>query len=84
MRLLPMLLGTALCFATTNALNAGLQLFDIPADAAGGQLSGGVWYPCNAPRQETIVKGRVIMGTRDCLLSGDKLPLVVISHGRAG
>ena len=56
MRLLPMLLGTALCFATTNALNAGLQLFDIPADAAGGQLSGGVWYPCNAPRQETIVQ----------------------------
>jgi len=84
MRLLATLLGTALCFATTNVVGAGLQLFDVPADAAGSQLTGAVWYPCNGPGHETIVENRVIIGTSDCLLSGNKLPLIVISHGRGG
>jgi len=79
-----MFLGTVLCFATTNALAAGLQLFDVPADATGSQLTGAVWYPCNALPLETVGKDRAIIGVRDCALSGDKLPLIVISHGRSG
>ena len=79
-----MLIGTALYFAATNVLAAGLQFFDVPADASGGLLTGAVWYPCNAPQHEIIITNRVFIGARDCTLSGDKLPLIVISHGRAG
>src|SRR5262249_40269820 len=35
-------------------------------------------------QQETAVGNRIILGTKDCPITGDKLPLVVISHGRAG
>jgi predicted dienelactone hydrolase len=84
MRRLAMFIAAAFFFASTNVLAAGLQLFDVPADAAGSQLTGAVWYPCTAPSHETIVRGRSIVGARDCPLSGSKLPLIVISHGRAG
>jgi predicted dienelactone hydrolase len=84
MRLSVMLLGTVVGLAPALALAAGIQFYEVPADAAGGALTGAAWYPCSAPQQETIVKNGVIRGTRGCLLSGDKLPLIVISHGRAG
>jgi predicted dienelactone hydrolase len=77
-------LCVALCLTTVPAQSAGVRFFDVPADTKGGPLTGAVWYPCSAPQQEAVVRDRVILGTRDCPLVGDKLPLVVISHGRAG
>ena len=84
MRLLGVLLGMALCFAAMPAQSAGVRFFDVPADTNGRPLTGAIWYPCSAPQQEATVRNRVIQGTRDCPLDGDKLPLIVISHGRGG
>ena len=82
MRLLAIFVSVAMCFAAMQAQSAGVRFFDILPDTKFRPLSGAVWYPCSAPGQETTVRNRVIQGTRDCLLIGDKLPLVVISHGR--
>jgi predicted dienelactone hydrolase len=84
LRVHPYILCAAFCFAATLAHAAGVRLFDVPPDAAGGALTGAVWYPCNAPRQEATVGDRMIAGAKDCQIVGDKLPLVVVSHGRTG
>jgi predicted dienelactone hydrolase len=78
------LLGIAGCFAASLAQAAGLQLFDVPAESAGRPLTGAIWYPCSAPAQTTTVRDRVIVGARDCPVVGERLPLIVFSHGRAG
>jgi predicted dienelactone hydrolase len=82
------------CFTTTLAHAAGVRFFDVPADAAGPTLAGAVWYPCAAPKQDTKIDSGVIgsggadlgflVGAKDCPIAGDKLPLIVISHGRTG
>src|SRR5260370_14074923 len=45
-------------------------------------LTGAVWYPCAAPQQETKIGGRVITGPKACPTAGEKLPFIVLSHGR--
>jgi predicted dienelactone hydrolase len=77
MRLLTFAVLTLLC-AAPLAKAAGFRLIDIPADADGPAIHGGMWSPCAEPPAEP---GR---GVRECPVVGDKLPLVVISHGRGG
>jgi len=60
------------------ALAAGIQMIDIPADDAGPALHGAIWSPCAEPPAQP---GQAV---RDCPISGENLPLVVISHGRGG
>jgi predicted dienelactone hydrolase len=84
MRLSGVLLSIALWCAAIPAQSAGVQFFDVPADTKGRPLIGAMWYPCSAPQEEATVRNWVIQGTKDCPLVGDKLPLVVISHGRGG
>jgi predicted dienelactone hydrolase len=79
----PALLAILLCFAVP-AQAAGFRFIDVPADAAGPALRGAVWYPCGAPPGEIAVGNLTLPGTRDCPVAGDRLPLVVISHGRLG
>jgi predicted dienelactone hydrolase len=71
-------LGLALFFVATQASAAGFRPIDIPADGDGPAIHGGMWSPCVEPPAEA---GR---GVRDCPIVGDRLPLVVISHGRGG
>jgi predicted dienelactone hydrolase len=84
MRLSAIFVSVGLFFAAMPAQSAGVRFFDILPDTKFRPLTGAVWYPCSTPGQETTVRNRIVQGTRDCLLVGDKLPLVVISHGRAG
>lgn len=72
------------CFAT-SAQAAGIQLLD-----ADPTLAGAIWYPCAAEPQQ-VALGRLTMnfidalqGVKDCPVSGSKLPLVIIAHGRGG
>lgn len=62
---------------------AGFSLIDIPSDA-GPRLSGGVWYPCLTPPGEIAIGTVMMRATKDCPISGQNLPLVVISHGFRG
>jgi predicted dienelactone hydrolase len=75
------LAAIALCLAATLAQAAGFRFIDVPADADGPALKGAMWYPCAAPPGDIDVGGFTLPGVKDCPISGDKLPLVVVSHG---
>jgi predicted dienelactone hydrolase len=63
---------------------AGLQTVQIPADDAGPAIKAIVWSPCAAPPEPLTFGPYVIPGVRNCPIVGDKLPLIVISHGHTG
>lgn len=72
------------CLAS-SAQAAGLQLLD--TDPA---LAGAIWYPCAAEPQP-VPLGRLtlnfidtLQGVKDCPVSGTRLPLVIVAHGRGG
>ncbi|VWB12053.1 dienelactone hydrolase [Burkholderia arboris] len=73
-----------LCLSATIAHAAGVKFVTIPADAAGPEMRAGVWTPCAATPQPLSIGPFVLNGSRDCPTVGDKLPLVVISHGHGG
>jgi predicted dienelactone hydrolase len=61
----------------------GFQHFFIP-DPKGPPIEVGVWYPTDAaPKQEVIETAPQTVAT-DAPVQGDRLPLVVISHGHGG
>jgi predicted dienelactone hydrolase len=69
------------CLTATLAQAAGLRWIDIPADADGPAMHGAIWSPCTEPPGEIRLDNFTLRGVMDCPLLGDKLPLVVISHG---
>lgn len=73
-----------LCLLATLAHAAGLRVIDVRADADGPALHGAIWYPCSEPPSEVELGNAILTGVRDCAVNGDKLPLVVVSHGRGG
>src|SRR6516225_12466120 len=76
--------AVALCLTATLAQAAGFRFIEVPADADGPALKGAMWYPCSEPPGEIDLGNIVLPGVNDCPISGDKLPLVVVSHGRGG
>jgi hypothetical protein len=77
------LVSVGLCLTATLAQAAGFGFIDVPADADGPALEGAIWYPCSEPPGEIRLGPFTLPGVKDCPISGDKLPLVVVSHGRA-
>lgn len=73
-----------LCLSTSIAHAAGIKFVQIPADANGPALRAIVWTPCAEPAEEVLIGPYVLKGRRDCPTVGEKLPLVVISHGHGG
>ena len=71
-------LALVLVLVDVPAHAAGFRLFDVPAGGDGPALHGGMWSPCTEAPAEP---GRAV---KDCPVAGDRLPLVVISHGRVG
>jgi predicted dienelactone hydrolase len=63
---------------------AGIQLIEVPAGNENRPLIGAAWYPCVEPDQRVKLHGLSVPGVQDCPIAGDKLPLIVISHGRSG
>jgi predicted dienelactone hydrolase len=74
-----------LCCLGSPARAAGIQLLD--SDPG---LSGAIWYPCagepkDVPLGDLSVSDDFrLMGVKDCPVTGAKLPLVIVSHGRGG
>jgi predicted dienelactone hydrolase len=60
---------------------AGFRFIDVPAGAERPALTGAMWYPCSEPPGEIHLGPFTLPGVQNCPISGDKLPLVVISHG---
>lgn len=83
-RLLALILVGALCGVTAPKA-AGLQLIDVPRSTDGDAMAGAVWSPCaEAPMREVALQDLVVQGVKDCPVAGDRLALIVISHGRGG
>ena len=78
------LLVICCCLVTTLAQAAGIRFIDVPAGDGARAKHGAIWYPCaETPGQVNF--GRITLpGVRDCPVGGDKLPLIVVSHGRGG
>ena len=80
-----LMLTAACCVVATDVQAAGLRFLDVPADAGGPALKGMVWTPCAASPSELALGGGVALpGVKDCPVTGSKLPLIVVSHGRRG
>jgi predicted dienelactone hydrolase len=83
MRFLPLAV-LALSLTAPRAEAAGTRLIDIPAGADAPAIHGAIWSPCATPAGTVDLGSITLPGVKDCPISGDKLPLVVISHGKGG
>ena len=63
---------------------AGLRLIDIPATDSIPVLNAAVWSPCARPAVAKRVQAFLVNASRNCPVEGEKLPLIVISHGFTG
>jgi predicted dienelactone hydrolase len=81
MRLRHFAFAAALCLATPAASAAGFRFLEVPADAAGPALRGAIWSPCAQPAGAVALGPMTLPGTLDCPIAGERLPLVLISHG---
>src|SRR6476659_2237009 len=71
-------------FGVTTAQAAGVRNFDIPASPTGPAMRLLVWTPCAEPPQEMDARGATFSAVPACQITGEKLPLIVMSHGRRG
>lgn len=79
------MLTAGCCLVATAAQATGLRLLDVPADSDGPALRGMVWTPCAAPPSEVALGGGAVLpGVKDCPIKGNRLPLILVSHGRGG
>jgi predicted dienelactone hydrolase len=80
-----LLAALVLCLTVPGAAYAaGFRLVEVPADAEGPALSGAMWYPCSEPPGKIDLGPITVSGARNCPVTGQKLPLLVISHGNLG
>jgi predicted dienelactone hydrolase len=63
---------------------AGVKNFDIPDGPAGPAIRLLVWTPCPQPPREMDARGATFFAVPACPVTGEKLPLIVVSHGRRG
>ena len=77
-------LVSAFCLIATLAHAAGFRLITVPAEAGAPMLRAAVWSPCLEPAGEVKIRTTTLPATPDCRVSGEKLPLIVISHGYQG
>src|ERR1700760_3868416 len=77
-------LASVLFIAATQAQAAGIKRIKIDASPAGPDIAGVVWYPCATSIRDAGDDNVVLSGMKGCALVGDKLPLIVMSHGRMG
>ena len=77
-------LAFVLYLASSSAQAAGFKFVEIPGDSQLQALKGAVWYPCAQPARNLKLGPYDLAVAKDCPITGEKLPLVVISHGRGG
>lgn len=66
------------------ATAAGFEHIEVPVSGDEPPITAIIWSPC-ADSPGPVEQGPyVIQGVRDCDVSGNSLPLVVISHGQGG
>jgi predicted dienelactone hydrolase len=84
MHFLRFILAILLCATATFAHAVGFRFVRVPADADAPMIRAAIWYPCLAPPGEVKLRMITLPATENCAVSGEKLPLIVISHGFGG
>jgi predicted dienelactone hydrolase len=84
MQIKKLVLTAALCLAITPVQAAGFCFVEVPADSGGPALKAAVWSPCAGPSGNIQIGSFTLVGVRDCPVVGEKLPLIVVSHGFGG
>ncbi len=74
-------LVAAFCLMTTFVEAAGFRLIRVPPETAYPMLQAAVWSPCLQQVGEVKLRRITLPATQDCVVSGEKLPLIAISHG---
>lgn len=75
----------ALLVLSSPARAAGIQFLDTDP-----KLHGAIWTPCTGSPQSValgslgVTAVESLPGVKNCPIKGDKLPLIVFSHGRGG
>ncbi len=73
------------CFMFFSAAQAaGLRFLAIPEDQNGSSIDAAVWSPCIQPTEEVQIRAFKIRAAPDCPITGEALPLIIISHGYGG
>ncbi|WP_137131597.1 dienelactone hydrolase [Rhizobium sp. FY34] len=77
-------LAAAFCFAMSPVQAAGLKFLHIPGGQDGPAIDAAMWSPCAEAPEDIQVKAFTIPAVLDCPIAGERLPLVIISHGYGG
>ena len=67
-----------------NAFAAGYERVEVPASGADPALQAIIWSPCASSPSSVEFGPFVIQGAQNCAISGNSLPLIVVSHGQGG
>ncbi|WGD49317.1 dienelactone hydrolase family protein [Bradyrhizobium sp. CB1650] len=56
----------------------------MPAEGSSAEFRAAVWSPCREQTGEVKLRAMTLSATQNCAVAGEKLPLIVISHGYGG
>jgi predicted dienelactone hydrolase len=84
MWVLRLVIAMLLLIAACETQAAGIRRIRIEANATRPWIAGAVWYPCVTAVQDEGEGSVALSGVKDCPIAGDRLPLIVVSHGRTG
>ncbi|MBB4291035.1 putative dienelactone hydrolase [Rhizobium leguminosarum] len=77
-------LAAAFCLAMSPAQAAGLKFLHIPVGQDDPAIDAAMWSPCTEVPEDVQIRALTIPAVPDCPIAGEKLPLVIISHGYGG
>jgi predicted dienelactone hydrolase len=81
---LSLVLAATLCLIAPLTHAAGLKFIQVPGGADGPAIDAAMWSPCLAAPAETRIGALSVPAVPDCPIAGEKLPLIIISHGYGG
>ncbi|UHS61847.1 dienelactone hydrolase family protein [Agrobacterium vaccinii] len=84
MKRLHLALAASFCLAISPVQAAGLKFLHIPDGPNGPAIDAAMWSPCIQAPADVKIKSMTLPAVLDCPISGNKLPLVIVSHGYGG
>lgn len=85
MMCLRLVLVAAFCLTVSSAHAAGLKFLHIPGGPEDGPaIDAAMWSPCAEAPADVQIEALTVPAVLDCPIAGERLPLVIISHGYGG